>query len=299
MKNVLLTALALIMLGVAQCVAQGQKYSITRITYQSNEDVEVALKRKRAELNNNRSLIAVQRVIAKKIASAMIKNEYKKAEESQYVYGFCNGEFINYSYWDIDANRSVVLCPQMGRITINDWANGKSIVAFPMFKIAMVVNITKEQIEVAVKQKSEVKSMWETKPLYDFQEVVEINGFPACANFAWVPVQEGQEVTGQTAVVNGVTVELFPLPGHLLVKNENEYYPALYVDGDVSSPVANFSQELIELGDCSIDGANFVLPDGYKTFNDYMSLNKVMKKMIKGDNYMLPDPGKMPENVWP
>ena len=299
MKNILLTALALIMLGVAQCIAQGQKYTIARMIYQSNEDVEVARERVRTALDKDKSLSSLDRVLAKKIAGSIVKNAFKKAAETKYVYGYNDGEIANYGYWDIDGNRSVVLCPQMGRITINDWANGKSIVAFPMFKIAMVVDITKEQIEVAAKQGSEVKSMWKTKPLYDFQEVVEINGFPACANFAWVPVQEGQEVTGQTAVVNGVTVELFPLPGHLLVKNENEYYPTLYVDGDVSSPVANFSQELIELGDCSIDGANFVLPDGYKTFNDYKSLNKVMKKMIKGDNYMLPDPGKMPENVWP
>jgi hypothetical protein len=299
MKNVLLTALALIMLGVAQCVAQGQKYSITRITYQSNEDVEVALKRKRAELNNNRSLIAVQRVIAKKIASAMIKNEYKKAEESQYVYGFCNGEFINYSYWDIDANRSVVLCPQMGRITINDWANRKSIVAFPMLKVAMVVNITKEQIDVAAKQKTDVKSIWEAKPLYDFQEVVEINGFPACTNYAYTPVQEGQEVTGQTAVVDGVKVVLFPMPGHNLMKNDNEYYIGIHVDGENNSPKANFSLELLELGDCSIDEANFVLPDGYKIFMDYKSLNKAVKKGVKENKHILPDPGKMPEVVWP
>lgn len=298
MKKILLAVLVFVMTGAGQSLAQGQKYSIGRMSYQSNEDVEVAKERVKAELDKDKTLTSFQRAIAKKMAGSIVKKAFKTAAENQYVYGFNNGEFTNYCYWDIDANRSVVLCPQMGRITINDWTNRKSIVAFPMLKMALVMDLTQAQIDAAAKAGNDAKSIWSVKPLYEFQEVTEINGFPACTNVAYIPVPEGQEAAGQTAVVNGVTVELFPMPGHLLMKNDKEFYYGAYVDGETNSPTAYFSQELLETGDCSINEANFVLPEGYKVFKDFKSFNKVLLKEVKNNTYVLPDPGKIPEVVW-
>jgi hypothetical protein len=275
--------------------AQDRVFTISKMNYKTNEDVEIAKERVKAEIDKNKELSALQRSIAKKMAGSIVKRAYKQAEENRYGFGFPDGDFTQYAYWDIANNRSAILCPELGRITINDWKEGQSIVAFPKLKIAMVL---KFKPELAIQQgQQDIKTMFQVKNIPDGVALTDVEGFPAIENLIFGEIEEGQ-TPERTIVIDGKTMEAIPIPGHLLAKNEKEYYFGIYVDGETNSPTYSMTALLQEFKECNIDEANFVLPEGYKIVKDVKALNKAILKANKGEGLAIPAPDKMPEVIW-
>ncbi len=286
-----------VMAAIATCAnAQVQIIQTSKIMVKSNQDGEAAKERVKAELDKNKELSSFQRAIAKKMAGSIVKKQFKAAEQDRYAFGFTDGEHMQYCQWDGVNNRSAIFCPSMGRITVLDWKNGKTIVAYPALKIAGQWDFSPE----AAKQQgqSDPATMTMTKPIPEGAEVTEVNGFPCIPNVAFIEIQPGT-TPERTMVVDGKKMEVIPASGHILVDdNGKDYFPSMYVDGENNTPVESIAAELIDFKKGTINEQNFTLPSDYKTYKDPKSLNKALLKLVKENKHVMQDPGKMVDVFW-
>ena len=293
-KLVLVISFAVLSFGA---VAQSYK-SITKGTYKNNEDIEIAKERVKADIDKNTKLSGFQRSIAKKMAGTIVKRAFKEAAENRYVLGYTDGEQTLMGYYDVTNNRSIVFVPQMGRIVIQDWKNGLSIVAFPKLKVACTIKFDPESAAIKQSGQLDTKSLYGTKTIPEGIELTEVNGWPAIENIVYLEIEEGK-TPQRTMVIDGKTMEVFPMPGHLLRKNDTEYFPGVYVDGEQNTPVLSVTAELVEFEECPVNEANFKVPDDYQMEKDLKAINKKYIKDFQENKQVMPVPDKMPEILWP
>ena len=291
-------ALCLLVLTSAM-FAQGGFGYVGKRTYKNNQDMNVAIEQVKAQISQSQGGGALAKSVAKNVATNIVKKQFKQMEENKYAFGYPDGEYTEYCYFDKDNNRSVGFVPELGRVNINDWKSGQATIAFPNLKLALTYNFSPE----AVRQQGQmdIADLFTTKPLLEGQEVEEIDGFMGAENVAYHP--EKPLADGETAekvlVVNGKRYEAIPLPGHLLMKNDKEYYYGIYIDGEQNTPYCSISAKMIEFKPCEINEVNFKLPDDYKVVKDVKSLNKILLKDVKRGNHVMQDPGKLPAVIWP
>lgn len=280
-------------------MAQGTIGYVGKRTYKNNQDVNVAIEKVKAQISQYQGAGALAKSMAKKIATNRVKKDFKQIEENKYAFGYPDGEYSEYVYFDTDNNRSVGFIPQLGRVNINDWKNGQATIAFPNLKIALSYAFNPE----AARQQgqSDIADMFMSKPLLKGQEVEEVDGFMGAENVAYhpdKPLADG-ETAAKEVVVDGKRYEAIPLPGHLLMKNDKEYYHGIYIDGETNTPYFSMTAQMIEFKPCEADEANFILPADYKVVKDVKSLNKLLLKEVKLGNHVMQDPGKLPTMIWP
>ena len=297
MKRNILT-LCLLILASAM-YAQGKFGYVGKRTYKNNQDVNVVIEKVKAQISQDKSGGALANALAKKIATNIVKKQFKQMEENKYALGYPDGEYTEYCYFDTDNNRSVGFLPELGRVIINDWKNGQATIAFPNLKLALSYAFNPE----ALRQQGQIDiaDMFTAKPLLEGQEVEEVDGFMGAENVAYhpdKPLADG-ETAAKEIVVDGKRYEAIPMPGHLLMKNDKEYYHGIYIDGETNTPYFSMSAQMIEFKPCEVDDANFKLPEDYKVVKDIKSLNKILLKEVKQNKHVMQDPGKLPAMLWP
>ena len=288
-----------LMVMASAVMAQGKYGSMDKRTYKNNQDVNVAIEKVKAQIMEIQDAGALAKSLAKKIATNKVKKQFKQMAENQYAFGFPDGEYTEYGYFDTDNNRSVGFIPQLGRIVINDWKNGQATIAFPNLKLALSYSFNPETMRQ--QGQFDIADMFTSKPLLDGQEVEEIDGFMGAENVAYhkdKPLADG-ETAEKEIVVDGKRYEAILLPGHLLMKNEKEFYYGIYIDGETNTPYLSMSVQLLEFKPCEVDEANFQLPEGYKVVKDVKSLNKLLLKEVKQNKHVMLDPGELPAIFWP
>jgi len=279
-------------------MAQGKFGYMGKRTYKNNQDVNIAIEKVKAQISQVQNAGALAKSVAKKAATNAVKKQFKQMAENQYAFGFPDGEYTEYAYFDTDNNRSVAFIPELGRVVINDWKNGQASIAFPNLKLALSYSFNPEILRQ--QGQMDLADMFTAKPLLQGQEVEEIDGFMGAENVAYhpdKPLADG-ETAAKEIVVDGKRYEAIPLPGHLLMKNEKEFYHGIYLDGETNTPYFSMTAQLLEFKPCDVDEANFTLPEGYKVVNDLKSLNKLLLKDVKQGNHVMQDPGKLPALFW-
>lgn len=286
-KFFLFGALAVISLCMsAQQIFVGQTNVRVNMHYEDNLDVLVD--RVKTTLENNPSLDAAQKGMAKMLAKPIVKNTLKQQETQKYITSLPEGEWTQIQKWDGVKNRIVNFVPELGRIAITDGETGLFIVAYPKLKLALKV----------------VDPSWKTEqwrmscslpPATENDEIEEINGFQSIANYALAPYDETND---------DPDVEIIEVIGKKWTKVPASGYRLAEYGVTVQLATSNefFTQETNLVAyrlETEISDVNFEIPADYKIVSTADELVKPLKKAIKANALAIPlDSQFLPENIW-
>lgn len=237
----------------------------------------------------------------------------KKLRNTRFVTSMPEGEHYIYAYYDVTNNRQCQFIPSIGRISVVDFDNRTTFVAFPNLKIAWIgvpkftvppatkkdsIKASKNDADIAVYLNPNVKTMLESKTIPNSAKVEEFNGFKSIENFEYANIDNGSEPI-DTVVIDGETKGMYPLPGHLLLKNDKEFFTRWLIDAEQHFPYFDATSYTEFFQPCSINEQNFILPNGYKTYTDIKKVNELAEKAQKENLLSMPIPEKMPDVFWP
>ena len=268
---------------------------VSLISYHTNVDVEAKVEENRSKIDKSGKGSALSRVVAKSNSTKNIRKQHKKEENKRLLDGLHDGESRQYVKLDVDNNRTAAFSPQHGRVIMKDWKNGKQIVAYP--KLKMAINYT---LNVSVAKQAGERDVFEyleTDSIPEGVEVEYINGFKAMQDFAYRDVEPGTEPE-KTLIIKGKLKEIFPMPGYLLVKNEQEHYRGIYVEGINNNDRETMEATLEMFEETTINNSNFVLPKDYKILTTQKEIDKKLTPLLQKGKQVMDDPGEMPDVFW-
>ena len=294
MKKILLIAA----LAALSATAFGQNWLYTEnVQQQAIEDMNVGLEKIRAAAKEAFKQQRIVNPLAKSLALKISENTYKKTfktmEEQRYITNYPSGTFSIYGKFDVENDRVVYFCPQLGRVILKDFKTYKQYILFPKLKIYL----EQDMVRTAT---SDVKTFLTVMPIPDFgkSHISDYNGFRALEQLGVIPATEAS-IEENVVEINGQKYETFVMPGHFFVKEgDEEYYAAIYVEAPINDGVNDGSKELLQWEEGQVDPANFVIPDGLDKAKDIKELNKKVKKAVADNNVGVEDPGYNPENIW-
>lgn len=294
----LFISLAMFMAMFTVC-AQNDMSILYENSYKTDTDVDAMIEKVKAEIDKTPNSNALAKAMAKKMAGKIVQNTLKNMEENRITIGGPEGVSHEYRMLQNDQNRELSYVPAFGRIVINDWGAKKSIVAFPKLKLAWITELDLDACRKAGLVDPSVKMA--TQQVISGMNIDNINGFPAAQMFYTTEIEAGKEkdIDPENIIeMDGKKVEMFPIDGYALLKNDSEFYTSVYVDYEKSYPTYTGRAKLIEFNTNAIDETNFTLPSGYKEFKKQADFQKAVNKAIKSQSYEMKDPGSIPANVW-
>lgn len=268
---------------------------VTRLNYHTNDDVTANVEKVKSRIDRVKDANALAKVSAKVSATHRVRREHQRREKERLLKGLQDGESHQYMKLDMDSNRMAVFSPQQGRVIVTDWRSKRVVTAYPKLKLAVVYTLN---VEIAKKNGSQdVYEFLSTDSIPEGMEVETINGFMAVPVFAYRDAELGTEPEN-TLIIHGKLKEVFPMPGHLLVKNEHEYYRSIYVEGYNNKAKESIEAELEMFEETSLDARNFNMPKDYKILTTQKDIDKELTPLLQKNKQVMDDPSQMPDVFW-
>lgn len=269
---------------MAQDVFIGSTVMRNKMHYEENFDVMV--ENVKATADKDTTLDASTKAMMKTFAKSIVKNQLKIIELQKYILSLPEGEYTMFERWDGVNNRAMVFTPEIGRVIIWLGDLGRLIVAYPNLKTALDVTnagYVTEQFRL---------SCTPVAPSAE-EDVQEINGFRAVANFGLFPIETVGGDKSEAITIAGKDYVKVPAAGF-----KHELY-GIIVQQNVTNDYYTQEQNLLSLKAESVAEGNFQLPEGYNVVNSADALVKSLKKAIKSNGLVISaDVNNMPEVIW-
>lgn len=235
----------------------------------------------------NKQMDAKTAAMVKAFAKPAAKLALKNVESQMYTTLYPDGDYTAYFYVDSKNNRTLVYCPELGRVVMIDKNTGTQVVCFPKYKIGWLLKDNE-----TIKNSNPCAEFVAT-PRTPGMKIEKVNGFDCTEGYTYFKYDEvGGEMT-DTVTKDGVLMVKFP-SGYMMHAD----YQNLMVEGQTTNEVMTLSKSLLEMTSGNVDAANFVVPEGYSWCKNAADLGKKLKKLMQKESPAIPLNGSLPLVIW-